>query len=104
MRNITQLCLIFCCILIFTACSYKEGIVQSSSESYLHFTGNTENVLITIDMADPLPIASASESGKPIHYQVSPGKHKIKVTRDNIIIVNREILIGEGMTKEINIK
>ena len=87
-----------------TACGYKEGIIQTSSNSYLKFTGNTHDAFATIDDSDPFSIQSASDNGKITHYQVSPGKHKIIVKRNNNVVLNREVLIGKGMTKEINVK
>ena len=87
-----------------TACGYKEGIIQSSSNSYLKFTGNTHNAFVSIDDSDPFPIRPTSDNGNIIHYQLSPGKHKITVKRNNNVVLNREVLIGKGMTKEINVK
>ena len=87
-----------------TACGSKEGIIQSSPNSYLKFTGNTHNAYATIDDSDPFPIQSSNENGRIIHYEVSPGKHKIIVMRNNAVALKREVLIGKGMTKEINVK
>lgn len=104
MSKIVYIFSICCLFLFFTACGYKEGVVQSSSNSYLEFTGNTHNAIVTIDNGDPFPLKETDDNRDIIHYQVSPGKHKIVIKRKNIIVLNREILIGKGMTKEISVK
>jgi len=105
MRKIIYFFLITCILMSLTACGgYKEGVILSSPNSYLKFTGNTNNAFVTIDDTDPFPIQSTNENGKIIHYQVSPGKHKIIVKRSNNVVLNKEVLIGNGMTKEIHVK
>ncbi len=93
---------LFC--IFFIACGYKEGIVQSSSNSYLKFTGNTHGAVVIIDDNEPFPIQALDENRNLVHYQLSPGKHKIVVMRNNDLVLKREVLIGNGMTKEIDIK
>ena len=104
MRKTIYLFSIACLFIFLTSCGYKEGITQPSSNSYLKFTGNTHNALVIIDDSNPFPIQTSNENGRVIHYQLSPGKHRIIVKRNNDVVLNREVLIGNGMTKEINIK
>ncbi len=104
MRKTIYFFLITCIFMSLTACGYKEGIVQSSTNSYLQFTGNIHNAFVTIDDSDPFPIQSKSENGKTMLYQVSSGKHKIVLKRDNNVVLNREVLVGQGMTKEIHVR
>jgi hypothetical protein len=104
MRRIAFCLLITCLLISFTACGYKEGIIQSSPNSYLKFTGNTRNAFATLDGSDPFPIQGSSDNGKIIHYEISPGKHRIIIQRNNTVILDRDMLIGKGMTKEINVK
>jgi len=88
--------LMFCC-----ACGLREGVVQKESRSLLWFTGNTKNVTVYID--DLAPIILSEEKNGQIHYEISPGKHQIIVKRSGNEIVNRVVLLGSGMTKEIQI-
>jgi hypothetical protein len=112
---IRNLCLIF--ILIFVGCGLKEGVVNKEPESYLVFKGNTRNATAYIDDLAPIdlskPLNINPNTGEPdknsykgtgeIHYQLSPGKHTIVIKREGKQIVNRVILLGNGITKEIQV-
>jgi hypothetical protein len=99
--------------LSFSGCGYKEGIEQSDLQSYVWFTGDTKDAIATIDNNEPFriePAYSVDEStgsktpkqGRTL-YQVSPGKHKVIVKKNDEVVVNRVILISAGITKEIKI-
>ena len=104
MRKTVCLFLMACLFLLLGACGYKEGIVQTSPGSYIKFTGNTLNAFAAIDGGMPFPVNSAGDNGKVLLYRVSPGKHRITVERNNSVVLDREVLIGNGMTKEINLR
>jgi len=99
-------------ILILAGCGYREGVIQPAPKSYLWFTGNTNNALVYIDDITPFNLspyerdANTGES-KPrsdlIHYQLAPGKHTIIVKKGDRIVVNRVLILGEGITTEIEI-
>lgn len=94
-------------------CGLKEGVVQKEAKSYLWFTGNTEDALVYIDELDPIELGKNyyidSETGekiekkKEIHYELAPGKHRIVVKKMGTKIVNRIVLLGSGIIKEIEI-
>jgi hypothetical protein len=88
--------------LIFTisACGYKEGVVTASQKSYLYFSGNTEDVRVSIDNGESFEV----KNGRLNQYSIQPGKHLIEVYRDDNIIVKREIFVSDGITKEIEVK
>jgi len=100
-------------ILLFVGCGLKEGVVQKEAKSYLWFTGNTEDALVYIDDLDPIELGEnyyiESETGerikknKEIHYKLTPGKHRIIVKRMGEEVVNRIVLLGSGIIKEIEI-
>jgi hypothetical protein len=83
------------------ACGLREGVVQKEPQSFLWFTGNTQNAVVYID--DLAPFTLSEENDELIHYEISPGKHEIVVKRSGNEIVNRVVLLGSGMTKEIQI-
>ena len=87
-------------LLLFSGCGLKEGVVHKEQKSFLSFTGNTKNATAHIDNLAPIRLKSSS---KRIHYQISPGKHTIIIKRSGVEIVNRNILIGNGTTREIQI-
>ena len=103
-------------VLLFSAsilgCGYIEGTVQKSEKSYLWFTGNTENAVVYIDNVEFVRLSPSyyiDESGakkqkaEPIHYQVDPGKHEIRVEKDGKVRVKRIMMLGNQMIKEIEI-
>lgn len=101
MRKIFLIVLTSCVLITFSSCGYKEGVIQSGDKSYLVFTGNTQNIQIIIDNSIPFSPQTSVESESVIHYQISPGKHLIVIKKGNEIVLQREILVGNGMTKEI---
>ncbi len=93
---------------IFFSCTYgtREGVIQKSSESFLHFMGNAENVSVVIDDGESFILAEEPDVQRytpHLLYQVSPGKHTIKVYRKDELIVDRIIYVASGETKEVEI-
>lgn len=87
-------------LLLLGGCGLKEGVVNKEQKSFLLFTGNTKNVTAHID--DLAPFTLKKRNGE-IHYQLSSGKHSIIIKRAGVEIVNRNILLGNGITREIQI-
>ncbi|PIQ95036.1 MAG: hypothetical protein CO148_09135 [Nitrospirae bacterium CG_4_9_14_3_um_filter_41_27] len=90
-------------ILILHACGYQEGIVQKEGKSFIKFAGNLENVSVQIDDMNQFVLKSGSKSGADDNklYQVSQGKHSIKVYRDGNLIVNRILFLDNQATAEV---
>jgi len=103
MRKIFFTFLTGCVLITLSSCGYKEGVVQPGDKSYLVFTGNTQNIQIIIDSNDPFSAQTSVDNESVTQYQISPGKHMIVIKRDNEIVVQREILVGNGMIKEIQV-
>ena len=101
-------------LLLFGGCGLKEGVVQKEPKSFLWFTGNTQDAIVYIDDLSPIilnekPASTGAEGemntkkSNKIHYELSPGKHSIVVKIKGEEIVNRIVLLGSGITKEIKI-
>lgn len=103
MRGIFLIVLISCFLITVSSCGYKEGVIQPGNKSYLVFTGNTDDIQVTIDDNVPFLGQASVEEGKETLFQISPGKHMIVIRRGNEIVLQREIIIGNGMTKEIQV-
>ena len=95
-------------------CSLKEGVVQKEPKSFLWFTGNTQNAIVYIDDLNPIVLNEGNSSASnndanntnrsgEVHYEITPGKHTIVVKKSGQEVVNRNILLGNGITKEIQI-
>lgn len=103
MYKIFLIVLTGCLLLTISSCGYIEGVVQPSDKSYLVFTGNTDNIHIFIDNNEPFSVQTSADNGRLTHYQIAPGKHNIVIKKASEIVLQREILIGNGMTKEIQV-
>ncbi len=89
-------------LMLCAGCGLQEGVVQKDPKSALWFTGNTENAIVFIDNLAPITLSKNSNNAK-IHYEISPGKHGVIVKKSGQEVVNRNVLLGSGITKEIPI-
>lgn len=90
---------------ICAGCGLKEGVIQKDTKSFLWFTGHTKNAEVYIDDLNPIMLnkMNSSVSDKKVYYEISPGKHTIVVKKSGEEVVNRNVLLGNGITKEIKI-
>ncbi len=117
-RNSGWKAVLFVCAAVMAAgclngCGYVEGVVQKSEKSFLWFTGNTENAVVYIDDKEFVRLTASyyidektgekTRKEETVHYQIEPGKHEIRVERDGKVLVNRLLILGNQMTKEIDI-
>jgi len=85
---------------VVAGCGYKEGVSTQERASFIYFTGNAEGVEVSIDNAYTFIVEDA---GSEEHYKVTPGKHNIVVRKNGNIVVNRTLLLGDGIAREIHI-
>lgn len=98
MRNYVMVILVLL-VLLFSGCGYKEGVATGEQESFLYFSGNTKDVMVSIDGGQQFSV----KAGRDNQYKVTPGKHAIRVFRNSKIVVDREFYIGDGVAKEIGV-
>ncbi len=87
-------------LLSISGCGYKEGVATAAQKSYLYFSGNTDNIRVSIDGGEKFSV----KEGQNNQYGIKPGKHLIEVYRDGAIIVKREVFVSDGIAKEIEIQ
>jgi hypothetical protein len=88
-------------LISFLICScggYNEGIIQKSEKGFLKFVGDIKTVTLVIDQGEAFLLDPKIEV-----YQVKPGKHTIKMYRNNNLIVNRNVIVDNQTTMEIEI-
>lgn len=83
-----------------SGCGYKEGVHSAERTSYLYFTGNAKGAEVHIDDTSSFIV---EKIGVNEQYKVAPGKHVITITKDGNILVKRELLLGDGIAREINV-
>ncbi len=87
-------------MLFFVGCGSKEGVTSEAQKSYLYFSGDVQDVSVSIDKAAAFEV----EAGQNNQYATKPGKHLIEVYRDGALIIKREIYLGDGVAKEIEVR
>lgn len=89
----------FLVIVGLSGCGYKEGVVTAEQKSYLYFTGNVNNIKVSVDNGEGFNV----ESGINHQYKINSGKHTIVIYRGNDVIVKREIYVSDSVGKEIEV-
>ncbi len=91
-------------VLALAACGGHEGAVGSEETAWLSFTGDCRGAMLSLDGGEGIllrPAAYTKKSTKNRWYQVAPGRHSVRISRNGAVIVARDILVGNGQTKEI---
>ncbi len=83
-----------------SGCGYKEGSATAAQKSYIYFSGNTNNVEVSIDGGEKFSI----KQGQTNQYGVKPGKHLVEVYRDEAVIIKREVFVSDSIAKEIEVQ
>ncbi|MGO9613071.1 MAG: hypothetical protein ACLPX5_08550 [Dissulfurispiraceae bacterium] len=100
------LMLLTACLLLY-ACGSYEGTIQKADKSYLKFTGNWQNTVVQIDGTQSFELRAPSSTDDPrtspsnTLYQLSPGKHRVTVTRGGIVVVDKLIFLKNDGTTEV---
>jgi len=89
---------VFLLAVLLGGCGFHEGVIESERRSFVKFTGALSGAEVTIDGA----VVSMSDDDNAV-YEISPGKHNIQVRKKGAIQVNRNLLFGNGITKEVKI-
>lgn len=87
-------------LMFLSGCGYKEGVATATQKSYLYFTGNINDTMVSVDNGEKFSV----QAGKNNKYSVKPGKHLVEVYRDNTLIIKRNIFISDGIAKEIEVR
>ncbi len=85
---------------LFGGCGYKEGVVVKEEATYIYFTGDAKGAEVEIDGGSSFVLEKA---GPQEHYKMAPGKHTVIVRKNGQIVVKRELLLGDGMAREISV-
>jgi len=98
--------LLFITFFIILGCGYKEGVKTTAAKSYLYFTGFTvpqkeqkTSFSVSIDASEPFSILP----GEKNLYAIKPGKHTVKVFKQDKLILQKQIYVSDGVAKEIEV-
>jgi hypothetical protein len=81
-------------------CGYKEGVSTNAQTSFLYFSGNTTEASVSIDGGEMFSVIPGIDN----QYKINPGKHNIQIFQSGNIIVDRDIYVGNGISKEIEVQ
>jgi len=93
---------------LMMGCYYgqRSAIVQTADKCYLHFIGNTDSAKVVVDENAAFYLEESENPGKfnPRKlYGLQPGKHRVQVYKQEKIIIDQLIYIGNNETKEFDI-
>jgi len=92
------ICSLIFAVTLISCGGYTAGTIQKSEKGFLKFTGNTEAIMISVDDGTRFPYDIKTDL-----YEVKPGRHTIRVYRNNQIIVDRTIVVDNQTTFEIEV-
>lgn len=84
-------------LVLLGGCGYKEGVVNTTPKAYLFFTGDTDDITVSVDGGEAFTV----KEGRDNLYTITPGKHHVEVKRGDRIVVERDLYIGDGISREI---
>jgi len=87
-------------VALLAGCGYKQGVQTEARQSFLYFSGDVKDVLVSVDGAAQFAV----KPGRDNLYSIPPGNHKVTVTREGVIVVERDIYVGDGVAKEIEVR
>jgi len=87
-------------VALLAGCGYKQGVQTEARQSFLYFSGDVEGVLVSVDGAAQFAV----KPGRDNLYSIPPGNHKVTVTREGVVVVARDIYVGGGVAKEIEVR
>lgn len=87
-------------LFLLSACGSNQGVRSAEQFSYLYFTGTALGAAVTVGEATSFVI---DKVGQRNLYKVANGKQHIIVKKNNTVVVDRIVLLGDGQSKEIYI-
>lgn len=96
-----------CMTIALTACGSFKTVTQTEETTYLQLVGDPRNAVLTLNEATQVDL-SAMESfdlnGKQVTKIAIPaGQHRISISRNGTLLVDRKIYVSEGNAFEITL-
>lgn len=93
---------------MLTACGTFQTTVQSEEGTYLQIVGAPDNAVLTVDGGQSVRLDKDMRSfrlnGREItKITITPGTHRITISRNQNTIVDRQIFISAGNAAEVTL-
>lgn len=86
---------------LLTGCGgVKTAVVSEAKQSYIFFNGNVEGAEYSINKGSWYKILKTGENEL---YPTEPGKKRLQVRKNGIVVVDKIILLGDTAAKEIKV-
>lgn len=79
-------------------CALQTGTITRAPTASFSFVGVVEGAVVTIDNGAPVTLTGSKRGGI---VPTLPGRHQVRVSRDGVILVDREVLVGDLQIFEI---
>jgi len=99
-RKLTALLVLSLATVWLGGCKATTGTITHAVVSHFSFVGNTPGAVVTID--DQSAVALDDKNAQSI-LATEPGRHHVRVTKGERLVVDREVLVGDQQTMEISI-
>ncbi|MEE2730792.1 MAG: hypothetical protein VYA55_08205 [Pseudomonadota bacterium] len=97
-----------CLFSLLAACGSFQSVTQTEESTYLQLEGNPAGVQLKLDDTHQLDLERDTTSfdlnGKTItKIIIQPGRHRVTLTRNQQLLVDREFYVSEGNGFEVKI-
>lgn len=97
-----KLCLILFCTLFLVSCGYQTGVIQKAEKGYLRFSGSWDTDEVAVYVSDMQPF-KLKPNDQTTLFEITPGKHFLKVVRGNNVVVDRVVFVESQATYEVKV-
>ena len=84
-------------IIGLAGCMANTGTITHAAIAHFTFVGSAVGATVTIDDQ------AAVTLGQDTKLTTEPGRHRVRITKGEKLVVDREVLIGDQQTMEISI-
>ena len=86
--------------LVMAGCSTHTGTLSRDPVAYIRLQGVSENHVAVVDDLNPVQLDPRKQRAT---FQIAPGKHRIRVLRNQTVLVDRTIFVSDLQTYEISV-
>lgn len=102
-----KLILLACVAFLLAACGSFKTVSQTEETTYLQLLGNKEGVVLVLDQSTTVnldTLQSFELNGKEAtRITVPAGQHRVTLTRNGALLVDRNIYVSEGNAFDITL-
>jgi hypothetical protein len=94
------------CLVVFSCGNYGHHAQtnQIQTESFLSFKGDLINLSVVVDEGHAFTPQNNENKFSDLYlYKITPGNHRIKVYRNETLVIDEKFYIGSSETREIKI-